>query len=114
MISQFCERRKISRIFSTWIIVTWFCLPAIYTNPINSAQNADQDMIVSLNPNTLKSILLYNRLNQLIKNEPELLDLFDLDRGHLNSIIEELLNQSKMSQKFLKTKNTKRAGMLLT
>lgn len=112
MISQFGEKRKISLIFFIWIIVTLLCLPTICTSPINSAQNGDEDMIVSLNSNTLKSILLYNRLNQLIKNEPEMLDLFDLDRGQLNAIIEELLNQSKISQKFLKNKNTKRAGML--
>ncbi|OTF71378.1 hypothetical protein BLA29_014128 [Euroglyphus maynei] len=83
-------------------------------NPIQDANaNGNGDMVVPLDSNQLKSILLYNRLQQLIENEPEMLELFDMDRNRLTRIIDELLlsqsNQIRV-RKFLNVKSNKRAG----
>ncbi|KAH9426307.1 uncharacterized protein LOC113788785 [Dermatophagoides pteronyssinus] len=76
--------------------------------------SSGEDMIVPLDSNSLKSILLYNRLQQLIENEPEMLDLFDMDHNHLTRIIDELLAKSSQIRvrKFLNVKSNKRAAAM--
>lgn len=68
---------------------------------------------IPIDANALKSIILYNRLNNLVQTEPEMLDLLDLDRSYLSKIIEELLarNANSSTKKMPRSvKSTKRAG----
>lgn len=109
-----------SKIMATYLMASILAIMAmvIMANPISQDSNNNgvgggDNMVVPLDSNSLKSILLYNRLQQLIENEPEMLDLFDMDRNHLSRVIDELLlsqsNQIRV-RKFLNVKSNKRAG----
>ncbi|XP_046908551.2 uncharacterized protein LOC124490134 [Dermatophagoides farinae] len=111
-----------SKIMATYLMASILAIMAmvIMANPISQDSNNNgvgggDNMVVPLDSNSLKSILLYNRLQQLIENEPEMLDLFDMDRNHLSRVIDELLlsqsNQIRV-RKFLNVKSNKRAAAM--
>ncbi|KAH7639191.1 hypothetical protein DERF_005854 [Dermatophagoides farinae] len=111
-----------SKIMATYLMASILAIMAmvIMANPISQDNNNNgvgggDNMVVPLDSNSLKSILLYNRLQQLIENEPEMLDLFDMDRNHLSRVIDELLlsqsNQIRV-RKFLNVKSNKRAAAM--
>lgn len=108
------QTKKITLMLSIGILLFCIGLPSIFASPITNQNVNDDEVVVPLDGTTLKSILLYNRLNQLVQNEPEVLDLLDLDRGHLSRIVDELLNQSNQirSKKFLNVKSSKRAAAM--
>nr|XP_027194040.1 uncharacterized protein LOC113788785 [Dermatophagoides pteronyssinus] len=104
---------SIMAIIAMMIMVT-MATPIQDNNNVIGGGNSGEDMIVPLDSNSLKSILLYNRLQQLIENEPEMLDLFDMDHNHLTRIIDELLAKSSQIRvrKFLNVKSNKRAAAM--